>query len=454
MSETNKRKQETETAANAPNKKLKTVNRPLEELNENSSIDSLVNLVDSNGNLATAACDIFKKKFSDVFVTIPNEIGPDAENKASSESLLKHFGHLITKLEIICNSQIRPLNKSFQDLILEKCRASLLEIKICNANRKVFGTLKVPLENVRAVYFVGKSLCGLVENFDRFFPNAHTMELMELKFKSKDKKPFLKHYPKLEHFAITHNCQGRGVSLDDIKQFITLNEQLKSLRIENDEIKRYRDEYRMQKNGMQCFDANDDMGIDDDFVHLLPNLENLHLQLNHYSGDQRWYEEVEVPFKQLKTLTIEFECCVILYGLNISTEELDVLNILGDPRGGDSDHCAEIVSQNKNAKAINITGSLYPSECKRLFALLPTLSKLQQLQLPYRKDVQPKEVFALLSSCKVLNKLTILIDQQVYKKLQALFAVEIEKTGSTWKSTIEVEGSTCRIIMEKIPSNV
>ncbi|XP_037028593.1 uncharacterized protein LOC119068862 [Bradysia coprophila] len=228
-------------------------------------------------------------------------------------------------------------------------------------------------------------------------------------------KPLLalfKHYPTIEHFAVSnipmaYNRENR-VRNRDIMAFIELNPQLKSLFIESDDID-HESEDLWSKVGYRNW-TYDGIQIEYELVDCilqnLTSLENFHLVWKTgvmSSGDFQIYIE------KLTTLTIEYDivngdCCVI-------TDNLDVLNIV--ERSDSRSYCADILKDNRSAKSVTISGINWKNNNAK-FALkaITKMQNLKDLQLSCR-TLKKQQIISLLKSCKSLSKLVLDFDRDL-----------------------------------------
>lgn len=180
--------------------------------------------------------EIHKKSIELMTSTLsaPTEVETSTENRIVFRGIenfiqtLRNFGHLISKLEF---NGFR-LNASAAGLIgrsmNEYCRDSLIEIICVNFEVDVMNEWKKPFENVERVTFdTGRMDTHASSQLNRIFPKVRHMKFFKLWTHAKPSAG--QHFSFLEHFEF-FEYYANSI---DIKQFITLNYQLKSLYLWN-----------------------------------------------------------------------------------------------------------------------------------------------------------------------------------------------------------------------------
>lgn len=159
-----------------------------------------------------------------------NDIDVSSENKISMKSVaailktLRNFGHLISKLEIDVLS-MKPLEQHLIDkYINEYCRRALIEISCKYFNENTMDEWKKPFENVEKVTLDFGSMNEPTGNrLNETFPKMRYLK--HRMFKTIVKSHTEQHYPFLVFFEVFYRESV------DLKQFSTLNRQLRTLHI-------------------------------------------------------------------------------------------------------------------------------------------------------------------------------------------------------------------------------
>lgn len=167
-------------------------------------------------------------------LTAPTEVETSTENRIVFRGIenfiqtLRSFGHLITKLEFngfrLNASAARLVGRSMN----EYCRDSLIEVSCVNFEVDVMSEWKKPFENVEQVTFdTGRMDTHVQSQLSKIFPKVRHMKFFKLW--THEKSSAEQHFASLEHFEFfEYYANSIG-----IKQFITLNHQLKSLYLWN-----------------------------------------------------------------------------------------------------------------------------------------------------------------------------------------------------------------------------
>lgn len=215
------------------------------------SPEELVNIAELKVFDPVVLSAIFKKQFGETLILVNNKYDRD-NGESKSKKLLKHFGDSITKLEVIYINEYIKHNMVIDGIIIKQCVKSLLEIHFYGADVDTLLQVREPFLNVRIVRFDFSRIRGLLRNFCKWFPNAHTLKwIRSVPIYDRIGDTFQQNFPNIKHFEI-----------DDprfFKAFAVLNPQLESLRI--------------GVNGQMNFDYSLFSCINEN----LPILEKLHL---------------------------------------------------------------------------------------------------------------------------------------------------------------------------------
>lgn len=208
---------------------------------DNINVKELINVVDYDIRVRAAARFIFKKNFSDEKYTVLNVFDPRREETQSLLKLIKFFGTEITKLRIKYIEEYRSVDYILDNTIVAECHKSLIEIEFINANAFNMHNIDKSFEKVRKVMFAMSRCCHLIWNFNKWFPNAHTLCLVSQKSIMFEDRQMLKQcFPALKHFRIGNMPNEekppeiwnyKNLNNYSVMMFIHLNPQLKSFLI-------------------------------------------------------------------------------------------------------------------------------------------------------------------------------------------------------------------------------
>lgn len=192
------------------------------------SLNDLVRIVDFDERFTTAAKYVFGRRFGKK----PFKMDKFWYNKtemirARTLSMLNYFGEVITHLHLTYEDLIEP-NEDLGNVLIAKCRKSLLKIVFSGTNPSIIPQLIEPFENVQAVSFEYGESCDLISQFNKWFPKADTLSLREIQLSADEKvRLFQQNYPAVKHFTY---IEPHMPSVD-IKDLAELNPQFKSLSI-------------------------------------------------------------------------------------------------------------------------------------------------------------------------------------------------------------------------------
>lgn len=390
----------------------------------------------------------FEKKFENGLVKVTNIYKQNATHSIQSVKTLERFGGLITKLQVTYNDKHHRYDKELENAIILHCQQSLIELELVNA----FDHIKTPFPNVKKVCFKSGELNKLISGFDKWFPNANSLDLIELKIlKAADKKYIEKTFPALEHLGVINPRQAdedfdyKYASSKEIKNLrkiniftsvnlyatVRSNPQLKSLALKhtNDDRREY------------YVDDSDGIKISPEFLQFLNEtlleLEGLSLTITQLNfGDA-----AEVHFKNLKRLEMAFESSYTLDSFAISSDDLELLSLAGEL----DEECAKFISLNKNVKKLKMNGLWKKTGIDAVLSLLSTLTKLKEIELPIGSGLTTAEsVIPILTGCKSLTKMVVLkgksvVDQQSFESLRSAFEKECSETE--WQLKVDEKGA-------------
>ncbi|XP_037040098.1 uncharacterized protein LOC119077064 [Bradysia coprophila] len=356
----------------------------------------------------------FEKKFENGLVKLTNIYKQNATQSLQSAKTLERYAGLITKLHVTYNDKHHRYDKELEDAIILHCRQSLIEVELVGFDRNAFNHIKTPFPNVKKVCFRSGELSKFISGFDKWFPNASSLDLIELKIlKPADTKYIEKRFPALEHLGVINPRQAdedfdykyaskkeinslRKINIFtsvNVNATISMNPQLKSLALKhtNDDRRGY------------YVDDTDGIKISSDFLtflnETLPDLEGLSLTVTQLDFGDR----AEVHFKNLKRLTMAFESSYTLNNFKFSTDDLEFLSLAGVL----DKECAKFVSLNKNVKKLKMSGVWKKPGFDSLLPVLSTLPKLEEIELPMNGGLTAGPIIPILM-LPTLTKMVVL----------------------------------------------
>lgn len=210
-------------------------NLKLKDLNDNClikifsylSLNDLVRIVDFDERFSAPAKYVFGQRFGkNPFKMDRFWYKKSKWVRARTLSMLNHFGDKITEIDVFYEDLTDP-NEELGNLIIEKCHKSLVKINFRGTNQSRITKLIEPFENVRAVSFEHGESCDLISEFNKWFPKAKSLSLLQMKLTNDDKNRLQHNFPALEHFSFIESDQHHI----DVNRFCELNPQIKSLSI-------------------------------------------------------------------------------------------------------------------------------------------------------------------------------------------------------------------------------
>lgn len=382
----------------------------------------------------------FEKKFENGLVKVTNIYKQNATQSIQSVKTLERFGGLITKLQVTYNDKHHRYDKELENAIIIHCQQSLIELELVNFDKNAFDHIKTPFPNVKKVCFKSGALNKFIAGFGKWFPNANSLDLIELKIlKATDKKYMEKTFPALEHLGVINPRQAdedfdykyasskeiknlRKINIftsDDLYAAIRINPQLKSLALKhtNDDRREY---YADDRDGIK---------ISPEFLQFLNEtlleLKGLSLTITQLNfGD-----EAAVHFKNLKRLEMAFESSYTLDSFAISSDDLEFLSLAGEL----DEECAKFISLNKNVKKLKMNGLWKTAGIDAVLPLLSTLPKLKEIELQIGSGLTADSAIGILTGCKSLTKMVVLkgksvVDQQSFESLRNAFEKGFNET--------------------------
>lgn len=200
------------------------------------SKDELLKVIEDDERLLPIARCVFKQKF-DHWIEVTNEYEPDRQEMSASIKLLKYFGVVIRKLEIVYKDEYRSFDHIIDEAVVEHCYKTLGEIKIVNANRFSMFKINKAFEKVTNLELFNGNICTAATDIPKYFPNLVRLDLIDLKSENVLYKKMLGSFcPKLKSLELAHIGTTDGSDFSwKIAEFIALNPQLENLEIHDRE---------------------------------------------------------------------------------------------------------------------------------------------------------------------------------------------------------------------------
>lgn len=390
------------------------------------SINDLVNISTSSPRFKICSWFVFTQNFANNVITVCNET--TSAGRLPSELLLSNFGHLIKYLKVKYKDDYYRFNSELDKHIIKYCEKSVTEIKFINLDKFAFDQLKRPFKSVTKVIFTACVVGKLIFQFNKWFPNAQSLDFVESKILSwTDAKCIEKCFPKLQHLGIINPKRAdenfnyefeeanallfRPIfSNTNLKAAIDVNPQLKSLKLKHN------------NNDLEHVNYSDECGIKINprllgyINEKLPLLDELDLMVSQIDVEAQ-RERQHVQFNNLRKIRFIFDDAVTLKYYEISTRQPTELILTGDVL---NDSCVIFLSKNKQWEKIAFNGRWESSQSfeavKRKIMKCSILKSLK-MSINGLKNKQ-KEVLSLLNECKFLNNFKIVFSSEPWYKFK------------------------------------
>lgn len=99
-------------------------------------------------------------------------------NDNEQQAILECFGDKIRELNSTYEEDYHCFNGKIEKLINDKCCRTLDEINLTNVGRFAMSAIDKPFEKVSTVRIRGHKFCNFIENFDKWFPAADTLDML------------------------------------------------------------------------------------------------------------------------------------------------------------------------------------------------------------------------------------------------------------------------------------
>lgn len=399
---------------------------------ENLSMNDLVNISVTSPRFNSSTCIIFAHKFAKYEITITNDVLPQM-NQMPSVLLLKSFGHLIEKLKVIYKEDYNRFNHELEKAIIKYSTDYVTEIKFIKADKFAFVQIKQPLKAVTKVVFISCVVGRFIFEFNKWFPNAKSLELLESTILSVSDRTCIEQiFPKLEHLAIVNPKQhGEGAMIDyDPNDFflqplfsnvnlmvaVSLNPQLRSLKLKHNDtfLENHSDHcgIKITQNLLAYLNEK------------LPFLDELDLFVSHEDFQDHTQQ---VHFESLRKIRFVVDYAHTLKNYAISTRQPAKLIITA--RKALNGSCSVFLRQNKMWRKIVFNGdwdSYQSYECLKIH--LPKFPILSSIKISVNGSLNDKrnQVLSLLNECKFLTKLKICFSIVQWSKIVQSFDYDLD----------------------------
>lgn len=358
--------------------------------------EDLLHIAGTNERLKAAGRVFFERKYREKAFKVSNNYKYD-EKLLPSVAYLKHFGDLIKKMHVDYTHPTHRYDRHLESTIVTYCQKSLIEITLSGAEEDAFCEFEEPFEKAQKVCLNGGFAAYIIRNFNKLFPNAHRLELLETKANWYSNKELIQqHFPSVTHLTVINPDYlqlklNLTFTVENVKKVILLNPQIKSLNL------KYNSHLPIDKNLLEFINQQ------------LPQLETLDLDLTLSNGD---FGSDKLTFDELKCLSLKFWEALPIPCISGRQLEKLTLNDIWKKRDVSNNYqqaISELVSSNKNISTLKFLGDFgndFPYD-----QILGNLSKLNVLVISH--SVPFTTIVWILDNCEQLKHLTILIKRRV-----------------------------------------
>lgn len=401
---------------------------------EHLSLPELVSIIETNEYFKNITADVFKRKFSKKLIKLHSPFSNSYKDCQAVEmddgvklhnfkmifKVLRHFGHLIKKLEIeyrseTCSSGFRIIN----ELINVYCSKSLTHLHVLNTIPQLFDDYKKPFENVLNISFPGsyESLGNSEFSLTELFPSVQRMSLSNIRVINT--KCINSVFPHLEYVdaEICSPQDEECFTEADLMKFIRKNPHIRSLKL------------RFVTRQFLKFIAEN-----------LKNLETL--QLNMYHDDD---VNGEIRFDNLHSLKMMFS--IVSMPSNTSFKSLTDFQTDAQPK-----RCSRWIDFVENSKTLTKLGatgrSLRDSEIERL-----ALAKLNltEVVLMIGVGVEDETLVQLIKNSKNLKKINLIkfITSTSNREVENAMKSTVKILKNNFRTMWNVNSSRFQITLDK-----
>lgn len=213
---------------------------------ENLDLHDLFSLAQTNRYFASLAEYIFAQKHSKkrVRAVIVETDGSDhihnlsnliiLRNRRSTANMLKTFGHMIRKLELLFSFGYNESTTEISQLLNSHCADTLIEIRIETHSQHFFDDMKKPFKKLE-IFFMKGSVVDLGSNtlsFNELFPAIKHLKLESLEVTNRN--CIDANFKRLEHLDIQRwGMKTNEFKPEDIGNCLKKNPQIRSLVLYN-----------------------------------------------------------------------------------------------------------------------------------------------------------------------------------------------------------------------------
>lgn len=414
------RRQKIETPAPDPEPSIpetKPKISKISDLNEDCQIEifrycsfyDFVNLIEYDKELSATARWVFQQQSQNDLVPVSNEIDPKKSiNISPSVKLLNRFGSDIDGLKLVYDNDFRRFDHIIEKAIINRCHKTLVSLRIENMSRYSMFDIKKPFIHLDKLQIFGGTMCDLIPNFGKWFPNATYLRMMNLNFPKKNMEQLAPTYcPALRELYIRPN-HVTGDSEFYAKwatDFVLLNPQLMKLSVT----------YHI---GMLSLLSTKN-----------PCLPNLHLEI---FSDRFPVLDVRnlmmgsiIHFDKLRKLTLRGQVARI----NVTSNEITILDVyLTNLRSSD---LVNFVEKGSSIKSINIIRKWDAvSDPDNIINVIKQIIDLRELSFSSHSSISTKQIVELITKCTTLRYIFIHEDEEMdeYPSIK-------EKLGAEWNIT-------------------
>lgn len=181
--------------------------------------EDLANIAESNLRFLQMACYAFARNYANN----PFESGYDecdSNNFEKSMSIIKHFGKLITKLDLYDAHNDCQYNEQITDALFATCDANITDIVFDRVDQDTLNKIRRPFPNLINLNIYDLSLPQKIAQLNRWFPNVTKLILRCTGLFSE------------EFCALRHLTDADiAMNVENMQTFIRSNPQLTSLRL-------------------------------------------------------------------------------------------------------------------------------------------------------------------------------------------------------------------------------
>lgn len=257
-------------------------------------VPSLISLAETNQHFLILATDVVARKYSKTVIQIISPFYYNIEDHVhvkddiitiqhfeTAIKFIKHFGHLITNIQIMYHSIFRKSAAKLNRIINDCCSKTLIQIDVHSVQDDFFQDMTKPFEKVKTLSISGhfKDFGSDKLSFGDLFPSIRNLSLKDVQVS--DTSIIDREFVHLEHLSmdIFKYDDNRRFTESDVRKIITNNSQIKGLVLAH-----------CTRSVLRLVNE------------LLPNLESLGLI---YYTEYSFESHLEIVFQRLNSFTIE-----------------------------------------------------------------------------------------------------------------------------------------------------